>query len=187
VASLNACRVGERVDRADETERRLRHLVAEQLGIDVAELRPVCSLLDDLAADSLDLAELTLVLEAEFGVTLSQRAIEELRTYGDLVHLVQRAPSSPRDQRAALPPVGARVRLTMPAGCVNLERTGALTPYLIEVLVEDALRAGPGARLDVELPADSDAACLAAAEDGFVRLARRGIAVTVRRQRRAAA
>ncbi len=184
-----ACRVAAVADRADEMELRLRLLVAEQLGIDAADLQPACSLLDDLAADSLDMAELALALEAELGVTLSQRAVDQLRTYGDLVHLVRRAPARRHEHRPALPTGLARVRLTIPAagGGVGLERTGALTPYLIEVVVEDALRAGSSARLDIELPADSDAACLAAAEHGFARLARRGIAVTVHRAPRAPA
>src|SRR5262245_19304675 len=47
-------------------EPRVRWLVAEQLGVGVDELAPEVSLTDDLAADSLDLAELVVVVEVEF-------------------------------------------------------------------------------------------------------------------------
>ena len=44
----------------DFVEPRVRRVVAEQLGVNVEELTPEVSLTDDLAADSLDLLELTL-------------------------------------------------------------------------------------------------------------------------------
>ena len=66
-------------------EPRVRHLVADTLGVGVEELRPEVSLTDDLAADSLDLAELFARLETELGVVLGDRLVESLRTYGDLV------------------------------------------------------------------------------------------------------
>ena len=68
----------------DFVEPRVRRVVAEQLGVNVEELTPEVSLTDDLAADSLDLLELTLALEAEFGIVVSESALERVRTYGDL-------------------------------------------------------------------------------------------------------
>src|SRR5204862_24296 len=68
----------------DFVEPRVRRVVAEQLGVNVEELTPDVSLTDDLAADSLDLLELTLALEAEFGIVVSESALERVRTYGDL-------------------------------------------------------------------------------------------------------
>src|SRR5262249_40624974 len=66
-------------------ESRMQQLVAEQLGVDLGQLAPEVSLTDDLAADSLDLLELALVLESEFTITLPQRRIGQIRTYRDLV------------------------------------------------------------------------------------------------------
>src|SRR3989442_1643975 len=68
----------------DFVEPRVRRVVAEQLGVNTEELTPDVSLTDDLAADSLDLLELTLALEAEFGIVVSESALERVRTYGDL-------------------------------------------------------------------------------------------------------
>jgi len=63
----------------------MQQLVAEQLGVDTEQLAPEVSLTDDLAADSLDLLELALVLESEFTVALPQRRVGQIRTYRDLV------------------------------------------------------------------------------------------------------
>src|SRR5438046_321250 len=71
-------------------------------------------------------------------------------------------------------------------GTGGLERSGELTPYEIEVLVADALRAGPGARLEMELSASTDDAGLAATRKRFAWLAGRGVAVSVQRDHRAA-
>ena len=64
---------------------RLRWLVARELGVDEEALAAETSLRDDLAADSLDLVELALVLEGELGVVLPEPIFEGVCTYGELV------------------------------------------------------------------------------------------------------
>ena len=54
-------------------ESRVRQVVAEQLGIGTEELTPEVSLTEDLAADSLDLLEVSLALEQELGITVPVR------------------------------------------------------------------------------------------------------------------
>src|SRR5207244_1040518 len=66
-------------------EPRVRCLVADALGVGIDELAPEVSLTDELAADSLDLAELAARLEAELGLVVPERVVAHLRTYGDLV------------------------------------------------------------------------------------------------------
>src|SRR5713101_5252264 len=66
-------------------EPRVRCLVADTLGVGIDELAPDVSLTDELAADSLDLAELAARLEAELGLVVPERVVAHLRTYGDLV------------------------------------------------------------------------------------------------------
>src|SRR5262249_60461717 len=69
------------------TERRLRRVVAENLGTSDDEITASISLADDLAVDSLDLLELALQIEETFDVSLPQRLLAAVRTYGDLAAL----------------------------------------------------------------------------------------------------
>ncbi len=67
---LPASRRGWRTD--EVAEPRVRRLVAHCLGVGVGQLAPEVSLTDDLAADSLDLVELAITLEAEFGIVVPE-------------------------------------------------------------------------------------------------------------------
>src|SRR6184192_2979041 len=162
----------------DFVEPRVRRVVAEQLGVNVEELTPEVSLTDDLAADSLDLLELTLALEAEF-------ALERVRTYGDLratvhalLHLRHEA-----GVRAGVTPLEGWARVVSSRGEAGgeIQRAGLLTPYTAETIAEDALRAGRGARLEVAVPPDVSDAGLVALQDEFAWLGARGVQVSVRR------
>src|SRR5437773_3435350 len=82
-------------------EPRVRCLVADTLGVGIDELAPDVSLTDELAADSLDLAELAARLEAELGLVVPDRVVERLRTYGDLVRA---AVAAAPERGAALAP-----------------------------------------------------------------------------------
>ena len=84
-----ALRSGEAAPVGSAVEERVRALVAEHLGVDRETLARDVSLTDDLAADSLDLLELGVVLEASFGIVVPLRTIDQMRTYGDLVALVR--------------------------------------------------------------------------------------------------
>jgi acyl carrier protein len=64
---------------------RLRWLVARELGVDEEALADETSLRDDLAADSLDLLELALVLEGDLGAVLPEAIFDGVSTYGELV------------------------------------------------------------------------------------------------------
>jgi len=158
--------------------------------VGVEELVPGVSLREDLAADSLDLVELAMVLEGEFAIVVPERILDEVRTYGDLIHatgLLVRAGREAEARRAETPP-RVRGRLVPPAGQASstLERTGWLTPYTAETLVEDGARAGRGATLELTV-GESTTAGLARVRQRFARLAARGVHVTVRRDDRAAA
>jgi acyl carrier protein len=64
-------------------EERLRRIIAEQLGVDESQVTPSASFEEDLNADSLDLVELIMSLEEEFGVEISEEDAEKIRTVGD--------------------------------------------------------------------------------------------------------
>lgn len=170
----------------DFVEPRVRRLVAEHLGVGDDELAPEISLIDDLAADSLDLVELTLVLEGHFGISFPESALDRVRTYGDLVRTMQ---GLTRAQRAAQggaaesvsPLVWARVvpPSGQPGG--DIQRVGLLTPYTAETIAEDALRAGRGAKLEMSVPSSTSDVGLAELQTQFAWLGDRGVQVSVRR------
>ncbi|MBQ7408262.1 MAG: acyl carrier protein [Clostridia bacterium] len=64
-------------------------LMAEQLGIDKSTITPESEIIKDLGADSLDVVEMLLDLEKEYGVNISDEAAAELKTVGDIVALVE--------------------------------------------------------------------------------------------------
>lgn len=80
----------------------VRRVVAEVLGVGPGDLGPAVSLVDDLAADSLDLVEIGLGLEASLGVSMPDEVLQGVRTYGDLVTAVRRVPRDPTGPEARL-------------------------------------------------------------------------------------
>ena len=67
---------------------RLKKIVVEQLGVDEEEVKPEASFVDDLNADSLDLVELIMSLEEEFGMEISDEDAERIRTVGDAAEYI---------------------------------------------------------------------------------------------------
>jgi acyl carrier protein len=64
-------------------EDRLKKIIAEQLSVSEDEVTPDASFIEDLNADSLDLVELIMTLEEEFGVKISDEDAEKIRTVRD--------------------------------------------------------------------------------------------------------
>src|SRR5262249_32125887 len=181
--SRSSCASGE-VGMLDSVEPRIRRLVAEHLGVGPEELAPEVSLTDDFAADSLDLLELFLALEGQFGIVIPESVIDATHLYGDLVNVIE-VLLARRDEPEAseLPMVWAKV---VPAsGGLDriLERAGALTPYTAQVIADDALPAGPGAHLQMSVPTDTSDVPLSHLTDDFAWLERKGVQVSVRRAR----
>ena len=167
-------------------ELRVRGVVADSLGVGLEELVREVSLRDDLAADSLDLVELALALEAKFGISVPDRVLDWVRSYGDLVEATVDLIRARRaaESRGAEQPLRFVARVVPSEGRSGgvLERAGWLTPYTVETIAEDALRAGDGARLEVTVAASTEDAALARVQDDFACLGERGIRVTVWRE-----
>lgn len=68
---------------------RLKGIVTEQLGVDEEEITPEASFVDDLNADSLDLVELIMSLEEEFGLEISDEDAEKIQTVGDAASYIE--------------------------------------------------------------------------------------------------
>lgn len=75
----------------DRIETEVRAIVAEQLGVELSELHPEASLLDDLGADSLDVVEMVMTLEEAFEIEVPDAEVETLRTIADVERYVASA------------------------------------------------------------------------------------------------
>lgn len=72
-----------------QLEPRVRSIVAVHLDVDPGRLQPGARLGEDLCVDSLAAIELAMVLEDEFDIALPEEVLGCVRTYGDVVHLVE--------------------------------------------------------------------------------------------------
>jgi acyl carrier protein len=64
-------------------------VIVEQLGVDVADVTPAKSFVEDLNADSLDLTELIMTFEERFGFEISEEDAEKLKTVGDVIKYIE--------------------------------------------------------------------------------------------------
>ena len=73
-------------------DERVKQIIVEQLGVNEDQVTPEASLIEDLGADSLDIVELVMAFEEEFGQEIPDEDTEKIRTVGDVVrYLEQRA------------------------------------------------------------------------------------------------
>jgi len=75
-------------EKLKEVTERVKQLIAEQLGVDEAEVTPSASFVDDLGADSLDQVELVMALEEVFDLEISDEDAERIRTVQDAIDYV---------------------------------------------------------------------------------------------------
>ena len=66
----------------------IKKLVAENLGVDEADITEASSFKEDLGADSLDLFELAMALEDEFSIEIPTEDLEQIATVGDVVQYI---------------------------------------------------------------------------------------------------
>jgi acyl carrier protein len=169
------------------TEARVRAIVCDRLGVDAAALAPDVSLVDDLAADSLDLLDVAIAIEDELGVSVPDATIADIRTYRELLDtaetLVRARDAAEADVEASRFPLLVWVRV-MPApsrGDGALEPAGWLTPYTTATILESVRRAGSDARVEIGVPPNVDDRAVARIESALTAVSARGVAVSVRR------
>jgi acyl carrier protein len=69
-------------------ERRVIEIIVEQLGVSEEEVTIEASFIEDLGADSLDLVELIMAMEEEFGIEISDEDAEKIQTVQDVVSYI---------------------------------------------------------------------------------------------------
>lgn len=67
------------------TEEKVIGIVSEQLGVPKEEVTLESSFVDDLKADSLDVVELVMEFEDEFGITIPDDDYDKIKTVGDAI------------------------------------------------------------------------------------------------------
>lgn len=72
-----------------ETYDRIKKIIVDLLGVDASEVVMEAKFRDDLKADSLDLVELIMAFEEEFGGEISDEQAQKITTVGEAVHYVE--------------------------------------------------------------------------------------------------
>jgi acyl carrier protein len=70
---------------------RVKKIVVDHLGVDADKVVEGANFIDDLGADSLDIVELVMAFEEEFGVEIPDDAAETITTVGDAVKFLTKA------------------------------------------------------------------------------------------------
>ena len=72
-----------------ETADRVKKIVVEPLGVEAEKVTEDASFIDDLGADSLDIVELVMAFEEEFGVEIPDDAAEKISTVKDAIDYIE--------------------------------------------------------------------------------------------------
>lgn len=71
------------------TEDRIKDIIVEQLGVNFDQVRNDASFIDDLGADELDIAELVISFECEFGQCITNDEADNIKTVQDVIDLIR--------------------------------------------------------------------------------------------------
>ena len=67
---------------------KVRDIVVDKLGVEADEVNIDSTFIDDLGADSLDIVELIMAFEEEFGIEIPDEAAEKIKTVQDVVSYI---------------------------------------------------------------------------------------------------
>ena len=72
-----------------DVEAKVKEIIVQQLGVDAEKVTADASFVDDLGADSLDVVELVMAFEEEFGVEIPDEAAEKIATVKDAIEFLK--------------------------------------------------------------------------------------------------
>jgi acyl carrier protein len=67
----------------------VKEIIAKELEVDAKQLNPDAKFIEDLGADSLDIVELVMALEEEFGLDIPDEDADKLKTVGDAMNYLK--------------------------------------------------------------------------------------------------
>lgn len=68
---------------------KLQEMLVNQLGIDKDKVTPDADIIKDIGADSLDIVEMLMDVENEWGITVDDDAVKDFHTIGDIVKYIE--------------------------------------------------------------------------------------------------
>ncbi|HEX8268126.1 MAG TPA: acyl carrier protein [Pyrinomonadaceae bacterium] len=74
---------------SEDVQGRIKQIIVDELGVDEAEVTANARFIDDLGADSLDLVELVMRFEEEFGIEIPDEDAEKIQSVGDAYSYVE--------------------------------------------------------------------------------------------------
>ena len=72
----------------EELMEKVKAVIVDQLNVEEDDVTEDASFIDDLGADSLDIVELVMALEEEFGISIPDEQAESIKTVGDAVNYI---------------------------------------------------------------------------------------------------
>jgi len=70
-------------------EDKVKDIIVQQLGVNAEQVTTEASFINDLSADSLDIVELIMAFEEEFGIEIPDEAAEKIRTVGEATKYIE--------------------------------------------------------------------------------------------------
>ena len=73
----------------EQVEQNVKEIIAKQLGVDMAEVKPEASFVEDLGADSLDTVELVMAFEEGFNIEIPDEDAEKIIKVQDAINYIK--------------------------------------------------------------------------------------------------
>ena len=71
------------------SEDRVKEIIAKELEVETKQLTPEAKFIEDLGADSLDIVELVMALEEEFGIEIPDEDAEKMSSVGEAIKYIE--------------------------------------------------------------------------------------------------